>query len=89
MVLQAAEIPHIKGAACMVHRSRRQEQPRLEKRVREEMEYRRAVRTDAQRKHHVTQLADSRVCQYPFDVVRHQRHRCREHSGYRANNRAD
>ena len=46
---------------------------RLEERVGEEVEHRRGPRADAERHHHVAELADGGVREHLLDVVLHER----------------
>ncbi len=57
----------------MDHRTRTEEEQRLEERVCEHVENSRSKRADAKRQEHISQLRDSGVGQHAFDVVLHQR----------------
>ncbi len=65
-------IAHILLAAQRVdHRPGREEEQRLEERMRHQVEDRRRVRRDAASQEHVAKLRDGRVCQHALDVVLH------------------
>ena len=65
---EAAHLGHVVGVYGMDHRSRAEEQQALEEGVRNQMEHPGDPAAQAEREHHVAQLADGRVGQHPLDV---------------------
>jgi len=67
------QAPHLLHVLLMVAAdddgARAEEQEGLEERVGQEVEKAREEGADTQSQHHVAELADSRVCQHPLDVV--------------------
>ena len=74
---------HVEGVVRtgVAHRARAEEEVGLEERVREEVEHRRGPRADAERHHHVAELADRGVREHLLDVVLHERERGSDQHG--------
>src|SRR5690606_38747118 len=72
---------------AMNNRARAEEQERLEEGVRNHVEHRRAVRADADRSDHKTELRDGRVSENALDVELPYRDVARDNRGRCANDR--
>ncbi len=70
-----AQATHVADVLIVVHaddhRAGREEQQRLEERVRHQVEHARGIRGQAQRHRHVTQLRERRIRDHALDVVLH------------------
>ena len=79
---EVAHVAHVLLAAHGVnHRTRTEEQQRLEKRVREHVEDSGGKCSDAERKEHVAKLRDGGIGEYALDVVLHEANGCGEDRG--------
>jgi hypothetical protein len=79
---QPAHAPHVLLVGNRVDdRTGAKKQQRFEESMREQVENRRAISTDAKRHEHVAELRTGRIGDNPFDVILHQTDRGREKRG--------
>ena len=87
---ERAHLAHILLAGERVnHAAGAEEEQRLEKRVRHQVENPRRKRAHTHRQKHVTELADGGICEHALDVVLQETHRGRVDRGQCADHRHD